>query len=131
MAESPRVLWGWTTPARVLLGLVAVAGGAALLVVDSERQGAARAVPRLVVDPNTAPRPVLGALPKLGPALTGRIVAARNEQPFRSIDDLDGRVRGIGPATLEALRPYLRIVLQEPPPAASSRVAHNVNAHAR
>jgi competence protein ComEA len=63
----------------------------------------------LIVDPNTASPEVLSALPKLGPALVGRLVAAREEAPFRSLDDLDARVRGIGPATLAALRPYLLI----------------------
>ncbi len=49
------------------------------------------------------------ALPRLGPSLVGRIVAARAQAPFRSVDDLDARVRGLGPATIKALRPHLRI----------------------
>ncbi len=43
-------------------------------------------------------------LPGVGPVLAGRIVAAR---PFTSVDDLLG-VSGIGPATLEKLRPYIK-----------------------
>ena len=62
-------------------------------------------LPTLVVDANTVPLEVLIALPGLGPALGGRIVGAR---PFSSIDDLDRRVRGIGPATVAKIQPYLR-----------------------
>jgi len=68
---------------------------------------------QLIVDPNTARAEVLVALPKLGPALVSRIVAAREKAPFRSVDELKGRVRGIGPATLESLRPHLRIETAE------------------
>jgi competence protein ComEA len=82
-----------------------------LLVVSSQsRPDSARAeAPDLVVDPNTAPPEVLGALPKVGPVLLRHLLAAREERPFDSLDDLDRRVRGIGPATLAALRPHLRI----------------------
>jgi competence protein ComEA len=62
----------------------------------------------LVVNVNTAPAAVLDALPRLGPALAGRIVAGREERPFHSLGDLDARVKGIGPATVAALRPHLR-----------------------
>jgi competence protein ComEA len=47
----------------------------------------------------------LQALPGIGPALAQRIVAAREEQMFTSLDDLV-RVRGIGEASVERLRPY-------------------------
>lgn len=46
-------------------------------------------------------------LPGLGETLAKRIVASReSEGPFRDHDDLR-RVRGIGPRTLERIRPYL------------------------
>lgn len=45
----------------------------------------------------------LQSLPGIGPALAERIVAAREEQMFTSLDDL-ARVRGIGEATIERLR---------------------------
>lgn len=48
-------------------------------------------------------------LPGIGETLAERIVADREEHgPFRSIDELL-RVKGIGPKTLEALRPWLRV----------------------
>jgi competence ComEA-like helix-hairpin-helix protein len=47
-------------------------------------------------------------LPGIGPALAARIVADRAEHgPFRTPEGLL-RVRGIGPRTLERMRPFLR-----------------------
>jgi competence protein ComEA len=98
-------------PARV--GLTVVSAALALGLLASSRPampaGPPAPVPDLVVDPNTAPPEVLAALPKVGPALLRRLLAARAERPFRSLDGLDRRVRGVGPATLAALRPHLRI----------------------
>jgi competence protein ComEA len=113
---SPPPRWGWTPEARVLLTVVAGVLSIGLFAVSQPDVGPPEPAPELVVDPNTAPPEVLMALPRLGPVLAGRIVAARREAPFSSLDDLDARVRGIGPATLAALKPYLRI---EPVPGAS------------
>jgi competence protein ComEA len=81
--------------------------------------------PRLVVDLNSAPPEVLQALPHLGPATVARIVEARRAAPFRSLDDLGRRVRGIGPATVGSLRPFLSVepADAEPPrPAVAIRI---------
>jgi competence protein ComEA len=81
------------------------------LIALSGPGGSDRAVPpppRLIVDPNTAPPAVLAALPHLGPAMIKRIVAARDRTAFQSLDDFDARVRGIGPATLASLSPFLQ-----------------------
>jgi competence protein ComEA len=59
-----------------------------------------------VINPNTATESQLLGLPGVGPALCARLVAARSERPFRNLEDLD-RVKGIGPAKLEKLRPHL------------------------
>lgn len=57
-------------------------------------------------------------LPEIGEALARRIVADRDEQgPFRSVEDVE-RVRGIGPATMSAIRPHL--TWTEPHPAHTS-----------
>jgi competence ComEA-like helix-hairpin-helix protein len=64
--------------------------------------------PRSAVDLNSADMEDLQALPGIGPALAERIVQAREEQMFTSIDDLV-RVRGIGEATVERLRPHVRV----------------------
>ena len=63
---------------------------------------------RFQVDINQADWPELIQLPGIGQTLAGRIVESRRtDGPFNDHDDLT-RVRGIGPRTLERLRPYLR-----------------------
>ncbi|MEX1361822.1 MAG: helix-hairpin-helix domain-containing protein [Nannocystaceae bacterium] len=54
---------------------------------------------------NRASEQELTSLPRVGPVLARRIVESR---PFASVDELL-RVRGIGPVTLERLRPRVRI----------------------
>ena len=63
---------------------------------------------RFEVDINTADWPELMQLPGIGQTLAHRIVQSRQTAgPFADQDDLR-RVRGIGPKTLEQIRPYLR-----------------------
>ena len=50
-----------------------------------------------------------GRVAHLGPTLARRIAEARADGPFRSVEDVRARVRGIGPATLAQIAPYLRI----------------------
>ena len=60
------------------------------------------------LDLNTATATQLEALPGVGPALAARIIAKRDSlNGFEKTEDLR-RVRGIGPATLEKLRPFFR-----------------------
>ena len=109
MAHGARSdLWGWNAPRRALLSGLALTSAVALASQTSRHVDAPAIDPTLVVDPNTAPPGVLLALPRLGPVLVGRIVAERDREPFRSLDGFDARVRGVGPATAAALRPYLR-----------------------
>jgi len=72
-----------------------------------------RAQPRTAqfeVDLNQADWPELAQLPDIGETLARRIVDSRNQQgPFLDHNDLT-RVRGIGPKTVERIRPYLRPV---------------------
>ena len=61
------------------------------------------------IDPNTATAAELTRLPRVGPALAGRIVADREANGrYRSLADLD-RVSGVGEKTLEALAPHLAL----------------------
>jgi competence protein ComEA len=61
------------------------------------------------LDVNLASAAELERLPGVGPALAARIVDLRQrEGPFGSVEDLR-RVRGVGQATLERLRPRLAI----------------------
>ncbi|MEO0323621.1 MAG: helix-hairpin-helix domain-containing protein [Myxococcota bacterium] len=57
------------------------------------------------LDVNRATAAELELLPRVGPAIAARIVAAR---PFARVDELQ-RVRGIGARTLEKLRPFLEV----------------------
>jgi len=62
-----------------------------------------------VVNINKATSEQLQMLPRVGPALAGRILEFRKENgEFHSIDELQA-VRGVGERSLETLRPYLSL----------------------
>jgi competence protein ComEA len=62
---------------------------------------------KYLVDINKADWPEFAELPEVGEIMARRIVDSRAaDGPFRDHEDLR-RVRGIGPLTLEKLRPYL------------------------
>jgi hypothetical protein len=71
----------------------------------SRDEGAGR-LAELRLDPNTVPPEVLTALPHVGASLVDRWVKAREERPFRSLEDAQARVRGLGVATLGQIAPY-------------------------
>ncbi|MCI0335385.1 MAG: helix-hairpin-helix domain-containing protein [Planctomycetes bacterium] len=93
---------------------LALAGMGAYWVVQGGHRGELieidRAEPltaRYLVDINKADWPEFAELPDLGETLARRIVDSRSTAgPFGDHDDLL-RVRGIGPRTLERLKPYL------------------------
>jgi Helix-hairpin-helix motif len=91
--------------AAAVVGL-ALALGFARQGVPAPAFADAKVPPELRLDPNTVPPEVLTALPHVGAALVDRWVAARQEQPFRSLEDAQARVHGLGAATLEQLAPY-------------------------
>jgi competence protein ComEA len=74
--------------------------------------GTAPAVPGTsggLVNINTATETELEELPGVGPVTANEIVAYRTEHgPFPSVDSLDD-VSGIGPATMEQLRPLVTV----------------------
>ena len=76
---------------------------------DEARGRRAHADDATPLDVNLATAADFERLPGVGPALAARIVDVRaREGPFGSVDDLR-RVRGIGHATLERLRPRLAV----------------------
>ena len=108
-----------TVGALVLAALVSMTawwyhqGGAdgSLIEIDREPKRSAK----FFVDVNKADWPELAQLPGIGQTLAQRIVASREERgPFIDHSELR-RVRGIGPKTLEKMKPYLRPL----PPAAN------------
>ena len=58
------------------------------------------------INVNTASAEELQRLPAVGPVMAQAIIAARTASPFESVSDLD-RVKGIGPKTLDKLRPFV------------------------
>lgn len=61
------------------------------------------------LDVNRASKEELELLPEIGPGLAARIVADRAEHgAFQAVEDLD-RVKGIGPARIERLRPFVSV----------------------
>lgn len=68
------------------------------------------------VDVNTGTWIEWSQLQGIGPSLAHRIVADRSANgPFQTIDDVQ-RVHGIGPMTLDRIRPWLTITLESATP---------------
>ncbi|MCC6125285.1 MAG: helix-hairpin-helix domain-containing protein [Pirellulales bacterium] len=84
---------------------ILVQGGLSWRTIDAERIEPQSV--RFQVDINRAEVPELIQLPGIGEVLAARIVESRQKDgPFADIADLR-RVRGIGPKSMERLRPYL------------------------
>jgi competence protein ComEA len=73
------------------------------------------------IDANSATWVEWGQIQGIGDGLARRIVADREQNgPFKSVDDL-ARVKGIGPKTLEHLRPWVRVNDESPAPEPPKR----------
>lgn len=89
-----------------MIGYWAIRGGFSGQKIDFER--AEPIETRFWVDVNQAGWAELAQIPGVGESLARRIVESREKAgPFIDHDDLR-RIRGIGPRTLESMRPYLR-----------------------
>ncbi len=96
-----------TLSALVCVGMYWLAqGGASGRLIEIDR--APRQTVQFQLDINEADWPEFSVLPGIGEALAHRIVESRAARgPFADLDELR-RVRGIGPKTLERIKPYLR-----------------------
>lgn len=81
--------------------LLLVAGGIALVLVVLFLLWRGQNQP---VNPNTATREQLMTLPEVGPEIADRILKLR---PFTDAADMEKRVQGIGPKTLEQMKKAL------------------------
>lgn len=85
-----------------------VQGGARGRLIEIDRAG--RQTASFQIDINQADWPEFSVLPEIGETLARRIVESRAvDGPFADLEQLR-RVQGIGPKTLERIKPYLRPV---------------------
>ena len=99
--------------AALVLGIVV--HGAGLLRQASAAQVLAIPPAALRPDVNRAPERLLRLLPRIGPARARAIVTRRERDgPFAAVEDLRS-VHGIGPVTVEGLRPWARAGTEAPP----------------
>lgn len=114
--ETPPWLWKRTDQATIgallLAALISMTawwyhqGGMDGRLIEIDREPKRQA--KFLVDVNKADWPELAQLPGIGKTLAQRIVASREERgAFVDHSELR-RVRGIGPKTLEKMKPYLR-----------------------
>ncbi|MFG0257207.1 MAG: ComEA family DNA-binding protein [Phycisphaerales bacterium JB043] len=102
------------TSACVVLSLALIGSAQSVRSVRATHIPVLTAQNAMRVDLNTASADELQLLPRIGPALSVRIVESRRDDgPFESIDDLT-RVRGIGPATLQRVRPHATLTTRTP-----------------
>ena len=88
----------------------ALVDGARITVEDGQvllGEAEARVILGLPVDLNTASSQTIQALPGIGPATAMAILQERERGCFQDLDSLT-RVKGVGPKTLERLRPFIK-----------------------
>ncbi|MBI5889566.1 MAG: helix-hairpin-helix domain-containing protein [Nitrosomonadales bacterium] len=97
----------------LLIGTVlAIIFGFALVSPRIPTHGTTTLARPAVVNVNRASLAELDALPHISEAVAQSIIDGR---PYSSVDDLI-RIYGIGPKTLESIRPYVKVKDENPPP---------------
>lgn len=89
--------------------------------VTTRKPGKKEAALKEPIDVNRAKADDLQRLPGVGAKMAQRIIDERQKKPFKAVEDLR-RVAGIGPKTLEKLKPY--VVVR---PVAERVVSENVD----
>ncbi|MEZ4417470.1 MAG: ComEA family DNA-binding protein [Gemmatimonadota bacterium] len=108
-----RLALSWTPAAPLLLDPEAGALDSLLTATDSAVADQERRTRPIedgeLLDVNRAGEEELDRLPRVGPGLARAIIAERERGgPFATVEAL-ARVRGVGPATLERLRPHIEV----------------------
>ncbi|MHB1399664.1 MAG: ComEA family DNA-binding protein [Trichloromonadaceae bacterium] len=89
--------------------LLSIAAAPLMVQAAGGQAKSAAAATQAAVNVNQATAKQLETLPGIGKVTAGHIVAYRTQKgPFASVDDL-GNVKGIGPKTLEKLRPLVAV----------------------
>ncbi|MSU77246.1 MAG: hypothetical protein EXS16_04020 [Gemmataceae bacterium] len=119
-SATPTLLLTWSPAVQLAVGAIVLA--CLFFLLGRWSLGGANADPAPIthadklgpmLDLNRATKAELRLLPGLGDSLSQRVVEHRQRVgAFRSVDDLR-QVSGIGPKTLERLRPYLFVVPRE------------------
>jgi competence ComEA-like helix-hairpin-helix protein len=99
--------------------LIIVLAGAILLTslgrtpLRSGQSGQSAPIATVRIALNEASEAELALLPEIGDRTAAAIVADRGANgPFTSVEDLQ-RIRGIGPATVEAIRPFVTVTTRD------------------
>jgi competence protein ComEA len=124
VAAAPAV---WSRSRQIALGVL-LGAGLFLLVYKSltqSLQAGFSTLPAQRVELNSAEHADLLLLPGVGENLAERIIKARAQAPFQKVEDLR-KVPGIGPATLERLRPLVYVAMKTPLPRTDDGLPLNV-----
>ncbi|MBA2365328.1 MAG: helix-hairpin-helix domain-containing protein [Actinobacteria bacterium] len=83
--------------------------GEAVAAAPAPQSGASAAAPAAPVNLNVADQAALETIPEIGPVTAAAILEYRSQVgSFSSVEELL-EVSGVGPATLEAMRPYVTV----------------------
>jgi competence protein ComEA len=93
---------------QIIVAARTVSGGSATVIATGQTLANAPAT-RPPININTATSAELETLPRIGPAIAGRIIAWREENgPFQTVEEL-AKVAGISERMVEELRPLVTV----------------------